>query len=167
MAGTQGTQRRIGREQVEGVVGSLFEQDVHAKRVESLTNGVDGVLHAASLGIRAIGQGLAAAQGLVPMHAIRQVDRLLSNPRLSVESLFSCWVGFVVGEREEIFVNFDWTEFEGSDQSMVVLGMQTGHGRSTPLVWKTITRSELGGSGMRMKTICWSCWPRSFPEMYG
>jgi hypothetical protein len=49
----------------------------------------------------------------------------------------------VVGERAEIFVNFDWTEFEDSDQSMVVLGMQTGHGRSTPMVWKTVTRSQL------------------------
>ena len=42
--------------------------------------------------------------------------------------------GLSQSEREEIFVNFDWTEFEDSDQSMVVLGMQTGHGRSTPLV---------------------------------
>src|SRR5690606_31049200 len=78
-------------------------------------------------------------------HATKQVDRLLSNEKLSQEGLFERWVHFVVGEREEIFVNFDWTEFEDSDQSMVVLGMQTGHGRSTPLVWKTVTRSELRG----------------------
>jgi hypothetical protein len=95
---------------------------------------VDGVLHAATLGIRAIGQGLAAAQGLVPKHAIKRVDRLLSNTELDRESLVRCWVGFVVAERAEIVVNFDWTEFEDSDQSMVVLGMQTGHGRSTPLL---------------------------------
>ena len=110
------------------------KRNVHAKRVASLANGVDGVLHAASLGIRAIGQGLAEAQGLTPRHAIKQVDRLLSNSKLGMESLFSCWVSFVLAEREEIVVNFDWTEFEDSDQSMVVLGMQTGHGRSTPLV---------------------------------
>lgn len=143
MAGRSKPERRVGREQIEEFVSSLFEEDLHAKRVESLTNGVDGVLHAASLGVRAIGQGLAAAQGLAPRHAIKQVDRLLSNPQLSMESLFERWVRFVVGEREEIFVNFDWTDFEDSDQSVVVLGMQTGHGRSTPLVWKTVTRSEL------------------------
>jgi hypothetical protein len=108
-----------------------------------LIDGVDGVLHAATLGIRAIGQGLAAAQGLVPKHAIKQVDRLLSNTELDRESLFRCWVSFVVAERAEIVVNFDWTEFEDSDQSMVVLGLQTGHGRSTALVWKTVRRSEL------------------------
>jgi len=57
--------------------------------------------------------------------------------------IFACWVRFVAGLRPELVVNFDWTEFEDSDQSMIVLGMQTGHGRSTPLVWKTVTRSEL------------------------
>lgn len=143
MAGRNKPERRVGRERIEEFVSGIFAEDIHAKRVESLANGVDGVLHAASLGIRAIGQGLATAQGLAPRHAIKQVDRLLSNPQLSWESLFACWVRFVVGEREEVFVNFDWTEFEDSDQSMVVLGMQTGHGRSTPLVWKTVTRSEL------------------------
>lgn len=145
MAGRKESKRQVGREQVEEFISSLFEEDLHAKRVESLTNGVDGVLHAATLGIRAIGQGLAVARDLAPKHAIKQVDRLLSNPKLSLESLLAAWVRFAVGEREEILVNFDWTEFEDSDQAVVVLGMQTGHGRSTPLVWKTVTRSTLKG----------------------
>jgi hypothetical protein len=113
--------------------------------VESLIDGVDGVLQAATLGSRALGQGLAVAQGLAPKHAIKQGDRLLSNAKLGMERVFRCWVCFVVAERAEIFVNVDWTELEDSDQSLVVLGMQTGHGRSTPLVWKTITRSLLKG----------------------
>lgn len=129
--------------QVRDFISGIFEEDLHAKRVESLTNGVDGVLHAATLGVRAIGMGLAEVERLSPKHAIKQVDRLLSNPALSMGQIFACWVRFVVGERREIVVNFDWTEFENSDQSMVVLGMQTGHGRSTPLVWKTVRRSEL------------------------
>ena len=60
-----------------------------------------------------------------------------------MHAIFACWVPFVVAERAEIIVNFDWTEFEDSDQSLVVLGMQTGHGRSTPLLWKTVRRSAL------------------------
>lgn len=48
-----------------------------------------------------------------------------------------------MGTRAEIVVNFDRTEFEASDQSMVALGTQTEHGRSTPLVWKTVRRSAL------------------------
>jgi len=101
------------------------------------------VLHAASLGVRAIGQGLAVGQGLAPRHAITQVDRWLSNPKLSMAQVFSCWVPFVVGERRAIFVNFDWTEFVNADQATVVLGMHTAHGRSTPLMWQTVTRSAL------------------------
>lgn len=135
--------RQFGREELEGLMDEVFGGEIHVPRLASLTDGVDGVLHAASLGVRAIGQGLAVAQGLAPRHAIKQVDRLLSHPKLSMEQIFRCWVPFVVGERREIFVNFDWTEFEDSDQCTVVLGMQTEHGRSTPLVWKTVTRSEL------------------------
>lgn len=135
MEETSGRQRQVGREQLGDFLDDIFGGEVHAKRVESLADGVDGVLHAASLGVRAIGQGLAAAQGLAPKHAIKQVDRLLSNSKLDLEVLFACWVSFLVSGREEIVVNFDWTEYPSSDQSMVVLGMQTEHGRSTPLVW--------------------------------
>ena len=143
MEGRSRPERQVGRVQLEEFVEGIFGEEIHAKRVASLTDGVDGVLHAATLGIRAIGQGLAAAQGLVPKHAIKQVDRLLSNTELDRESLFHCWVRFVLAERAEIVVNFDWTEFEDSDQSIVVLGMQTGHGRSTALLWKTVRRSAL------------------------
>jgi hypothetical protein len=142
-AGRNKQDRQFGREELEGLMGEVFGGEVHAQRLASLTDGVDGVLHAASLGVRAIGQGLAVAQGLAPRHAIKQVDRLLSNPKLSMAQVFGCWVPFVVGERRAIFVNFDWTEFADADPCMVVLGMQTAHGRSTPLVWKTVTRSQL------------------------
>jgi hypothetical protein len=134
--------RQFGREALEGLMDEVFGGAVHVQRLASLTDGVDGVRHAASLGGRAIGQGVAGAQGLAPRHAIKQVDRLLSHPKLSMEQIFGCWVPFVVGERREIFVNFDWTECADSDQCTVVLGMQTAHGRSTPLMWKTGTRSE-------------------------
>jgi Transposase DDE domain len=135
--------RQFGREELEGLMDEVFGGEVHAQRLASLTDGVDGVLHAASLGVRAIGQGLAVAQGLAPRHAIKQVDRLLSNPKLSMAQVFGCWVPFVVGERRELVVNVDWTAFAEADQCTVVLGMPTEHGRSTPLVWKTVTRSEL------------------------
>ena len=135
--------RQFGREKLEGLMDEVFGGAVHAQRLASLTDGVDGVLHAASLGGRAIGQGVAVAQGLAPRHAIKPVDRVLSNPKLSMDQVFGCWVPFVVGERREIFVNFDWTECEDADQCTVVLGMPTAQGRSTPLMWKTVTRSEL------------------------
>jgi hypothetical protein len=86
---------------------------------------------------------VAVAQGLAPRHAIKPVDRWLSHPKRSLEQVVGCWVPFVVGERRESVVNFDWTACADADQCTVVLGMHTEPGRSTPLVWKTVTRSEL------------------------
>jgi hypothetical protein len=76
-------------------------------------------------------------------HASQQVDRLLSHPPRSMAQVFGCWVPCVVGERRESVVHFDWPEFEDADQGTVVLGMHTEPGRRTPLVWQTVTRSEL------------------------
>jgi Transposase DDE domain len=136
-------ERKVGRQELDELMEEVFGGAIHAQRVASLRAGVDGVLHAASLGVRAIGQGLAIANGLAPRHAIKQVDRLLSNPKLMREEVARGWVRFVVAKRKELLVNFDWTEFQDSDQAMIVLGTQTEHGRSTPLVWKTVTHSEL------------------------
>ena len=104
--------RQGGREQLEAFVEGIFGEEIHAKRVESLIDGGDGVLHAATLGGRALGQGLAVAQGLVPKHALQQVDRRLSNATLGLESVFRCWVPFVVAERAELVVTFDWTALD-------------------------------------------------------
>ncbi len=160
----RGQDRQVGREQVVDLLDDIFSGEIHTQRVNSLIDGVDGVLHAASLGVRAIGYGLAAAQGLAPKHAVKQVDRLLSNPGLALESLLACWVRFVVGERKEVVVNFDWTEFEASDQSMVVLGTQTEHGRSTPLVWKTVTRSALKDKRNQHEDELLALFARLVPE---
>jgi hypothetical protein len=142
-AGSKKLERKVAREQVDELLEQVFGGQMHAQRVLSLSNGVDGVLHAAELGVRAIGHGLAAANGLAPRHAIKQIDRLLSNKKIDRKEASRCWVKFVVAERKALFVNFDWTEFDESDQSMIVLGTQTEHGRSTPLLWKTVTRSQL------------------------
>ena len=45
----------------------------------SLANGVVGVLHAAALGIHAIGRGLADALDLDPKHAIKQAVAALDR----------------------------------------------------------------------------------------
>jgi hypothetical protein len=136
-------ERKVGRAELDELMGEVFGGEIHAQRVASLRDGVDGVLHAASLGVRAMGHGLAVANGLAPRHAIKQVDRLLSNPKLMREEVARCWVRFVVAERKALFVNFDWTACEDSDPSMIVLGTQTEHGRSTPLGWTTVTHAEL------------------------
>jgi hypothetical protein len=124
---------------VESAVGS----DLHAKRVLSLSNAVVGTLTAAALAIHAIGLGLAKAKNLDTKHAIKQVDRLVSNMGIKVWELFAFWVPFVVASRSHIVVALDWTEFDGDDQSTIALNMVTSHGRATPLMWRTVVKSEL------------------------
>jgi hypothetical protein len=65
--------------QVTRFVESIFEDDLHAKRVASVASATLGAVEAASLSIHAIGHGLAEADDLNAKHAVKQVDRLLSN----------------------------------------------------------------------------------------
>jgi hypothetical protein len=128
---------------VRGELGELFEADMHAKRVLSLTNATLGVLRAGALGVHAIGVGLAREMDLDPKHAVKQVDRLLSNKGIRPWELFEQWVGFVLAQRKEALVALDWTDFDRDGQTTVMLHLITSHGRSTPLVWKTVLKSEL------------------------
>ena len=43
-----------------------------------------GVIGSGSLAIHAIGNGLSLVSGLDRKHAVKQVDRLLANPKLNV-----------------------------------------------------------------------------------
>jgi hypothetical protein len=134
---------RLSPDRVHEFVVDLLGDDVHATRALSFAMGVVGVLHAAALGVHAIGRGLADAKGLDPKHAIKQVDRLLSNAGITVWQWFAPWVQFVVAAREEVVVALDWTEFDKDDQATIALYLVTSHGRATPLIWKTVRKSEL------------------------
>ena len=72
------------------------EDEVQEARVLSLANATLGVIHAASLAVSTIGRALAQARGLDPRHAVKQVDRLLSNTQLDVWQLFASWVPMVL-----------------------------------------------------------------------
>ena len=134
---------RIDEATTRQFLSALFEDDLHARRVWSLADGVLGVMSAASLAVHSIGQGLAVARELVPRHAVKQVDRMLSNRGIDVWSLFARWVPYLVAEREEIVVALDWTDFDADGQSTLAAYLLTSHGRATPLMWKTVDKSEL------------------------
>jgi hypothetical protein len=130
---------------IQSFVEQLVENDFHAKQVLSISHAVSGVIHGATLGIHAIGQGMAQARGLNPKHAIKQVDRLLSNDKLIIDDFFAQWIPYILGQREEVVVALDWTEFDADDHSTIALYLITSHGRATPLVWKTVTKSTIEG----------------------
>ena len=131
--------------QVAKTVDQLFGDDLHAKRVLSLANGVVGVLHAAVLSIHAIGRAYAHAVGGQKKHGVKQTDRLLSNQGIAVWDLFPSWVKFVVADRQELVVALDWTEFDADDHATLAANLITTHGRATPLVWLTVPKSTLAG----------------------
>ena len=124
-------------------LSALFGEDVHAKRVYSLANATLGVISSASLAVNTIGQGLALARGRLTKHAIKQVDRMLSNPGVDVGELTKRWVPYVVGQRPSIVVAMDWTDFDTDNQATIMLSLVSKHGRSTPLLWLTVDKATL------------------------
>jgi hypothetical protein len=134
------TVKRTGR-----LIDWMAGESLHAKRVQSVTNAVVGVVNAVSLSIHAIGAGLAQTSGLNAKHAIKQVDRLLSNPGFNVWELFAHWVPYIVGASREIVVALDWTDFDADGHATIALHLVTAHGRATPLVWMSVKKARLKG----------------------
>jgi len=124
-------------------VSRVFAGDLHALRVVSLANGVVGVLNAAVLSIAAIGQAYARVANITPKSGVKQVDRLLSNDGVEVDTVMRRWVQFVVGTAASIVVALDWTDFDKDDHTTLCAYLVTTHGRAMPLAWKTVKKSEL------------------------
>src|SRR3954464_3811986 len=78
---------------VRGFIGELYGHELHAKRVDALAGATLGVMAGASLAVAMIGQALAQARGLVTKHAVKQVDRVMSNQGIDV------WDSFATGCR--------------------------------------------------------------------
>ncbi|MGO9771882.1 MAG: IS4 family transposase [Roseiarcus sp.] len=149
---------------VQKYLDGIFAEDVHAKRVMSLANGAVGVMTGASLAVSMIGQSLAQARGLLSKHAIKQVDRLLSNEGIVVWDMFAPWVAEVVGARKTIVVAMDWTDFDADDQATLALSLVTNHGRATPLLWLTVLKDELKDQRNDFEDLCLARLAKVLPE---
>src|SRR6201989_1383400 len=128
---------------VHNFLDTLFGDDLHAKRVKSLAGATLGAIQSTSLAVGLIGQGLALARGRLTKHAVKQVDRLLSNKGIDVDALLVHWVPYVVGKRDSITVAMDWTEFDADGQRTIRLSLLSRHGRATPLVWLSVDKATL------------------------
>ena len=149
---------------VRKYLDGIFAEDVHAKRVMSLANGAVGVMTGASLAVSIIGQSLAQARGLLSKHAIKQVDRLLSNQGIVVWDMFAPWVAEVVGARKTIVVAMDWTDFDADDQATLALSFVTNHGRATPLLWLSVSKDELKDQRNDFEDLCLARLAQVLPE---
>jgi hypothetical protein len=146
---------------VRAFIDGLYAHDLHAKRVDSLAAATLGVMTGASVAVAMIGQALAQARGLVTKHAIKQVDRLLSNGGIDVWESFARWVPHLVGSRNDIVVAMDWTDFDGDDQATLALNLVTDHGRASehaseglPLLWLSVWKDELKDQRNAIEDTC-------------
>lgn len=128
---------------VEKFISTIFGEVHHTKRLQSIANAALGVVASASLIIHRVGRGLAKIQNLSDKHAIKQVDRLLSNDKFDVEATDSEWVSFLIGERKKVKITMDWTDFDKDSHTTICLNLVTSHGRATPLLWKTVNKKKL------------------------
>jgi len=138
-------QQSVSFEAVHKVLREVFAPTLHAKRVASLAGATTGVLATASLAVCTIGHGLALARGGLAKHAIKQVDRLLSNPGIDSDALAACWVPYMVGARRRITVAMDWTSFDADGQATLMLALLDGPAQAVPLLWRTVEAATLKG----------------------
>ena len=117
---------------IRDYVAGLFGDSLHAKRVLSLANATLGVMVGAGLAVGVIGQALAQARGLTTKHAIKQVDRLLSNQGIELDAFFRLWAPELIGSSRAIVVAMDWTDFDPDGQATLALNLVTSHGRALP-----------------------------------
>ena len=141
-------------EEIRGFIDGLYGPDLHAKRVASLADATLGVMTSASLAVATIGQALAQARGLITKHAVKQVDRLLSNRGIDVWDSFATWVPYQIGTRRDILVAMDWTDYDQDGQATLVLSLVTGHGRAAPLLWLSVWKEELAKQRNAFEDAC-------------
>ena len=108
--------KTFSHQQVHQLLDEVLAPGLHAERIASLADATLGLMHTASLAVCTIGHGLAIARGLSGRHAVKQVDRMLSNPGLDVDQVLALWVPFVIGTRTSLLVAMDWTDFDADHQ---------------------------------------------------
>ncbi len=128
---------------VVGLCIDIFGDKIHNKRCQSIAYGALGAMHADNFSVSGIGRGLARARGTSPKHGVKQVDRLLSNDGIEMKKVFAGWIPWVIGNRQNIVVALDWTEHDHDGHSTIALYLITKHGRATPLLWKTVSKTKL------------------------
>jgi len=134
----------LPNELVTTCVRKLLEgAELHARTEDSIGQATLGLLHSATLSVTGIGTAWARVTGHVAKHGVKQVDRLMSNESFSLPKALKVYVRQVIGSRQSIIVALDWTEYAADGHSTICLSLITGHGRATPLLWKTVAVSAL------------------------
>jgi len=125
------------------IIEDIFGSELHKKRQLSLAYTALGLFESESLFLHDMGLGMAESRGVNKKHATKQIDRMLSNPKIDIWELSAQWVPYIIGSRKELMVAMDWTTFAGDEHHMVSINILTGKGCSTPLLWRTVDKKRL------------------------
>lgn len=114
----------------EGII-SLISHFFEIRKSQAKTLGslVFGLLHGQRLSITWIGRymtGIAKVK-----HAIKRVDRFLSNQRVQVEAMISGLWNMVTGGMKVVEVGLDWTELRGGHHALCAAVLRKG--RALPI----------------------------------
>lgn len=123
---------------------SIFGKLMHHKQILSLALVTLGVVYTMRMTIHSIGAAMAKVRGnCSSKHGIKQVDRFMSNKKLIQVKMREGLVAAVIGNRKQIKVSMDWTDFDRDDHTTLALSLVLKHGRAIPLVWLTAKKSTL------------------------
>ena len=111
-------------------------------------------MQAASLAVAMIGQALAQARGLDHQTRDQAGGSVAEQQGIDVWDSFARWVPHQIGERRDILVAMDWTDFDHDDQATLVLSLVTGHGRAAPLLWLSVWKDELKNQRNDFEDAC-------------
>jgi hypothetical protein len=142
----QGPKALFSLNHTRALLKDVFGGDMHLARVQSLANGVAGVLNASMVSVAAIGRAYSELANITRKSGVKQVDRLLSNDGIKLDLIMRNWVRFVVGATPKLVIAIDWTDFDDDDHTTLCASLMTTHGRATPLLWQTVQKSKLKGS---------------------
>ena len=62
-------------------------------------------------------------------HAVKQVDRLMSNGGIDVWDSFVCWAPHQIGAQRDMLLATEWPDLDHDGQSTLSLSLVTRHGR--------------------------------------
>ena len=153
-----------GKIQVNSIVEEIFRSELHPKQRLSLGYAALGLLESESLILHRMGQGLAKARGIEKKHATKQIDRLLSNKKLSIWELSGLWAKYLLCDSKEVIVALDWSAFADDEQSMLSLNLVSPKGLSVPLLWKSVENKRIKHNRARYEDQLLSCLKTILPE---
>ena len=136
----------LRRHDLLNFITTLYEGDLHAKRVLSLANATLGVLTSASLAIPCSGARLGPGHGHVDQAWCEAGGSAAEQSRPQRLGLFRVLDAVHRRRPHRGGRRAGLDELCGDGQDTIVLSMVTGHGRATPLLWKTVGSSTLKGN---------------------